>query len=90
MLKGTVPRYTIIRVRCAKSAIVFRLQLAHNKLRDIPLEFTNCSALKYLNLRDNKFMDIPKAVSAHWSHSTFLIFAEAGHLGLWSASVGNT
>ena len=40
-----------------------RLQLAHNRLRSMPLEFTSCSTLKYLNLRDNRFEEIPKAVS---------------------------
>ena len=39
-----------------------RLHLAHNLLREIPYEFTNCLSLKYLNLRDNRFSDVPKAV----------------------------
>ena len=39
-----------------------RLHLAKNGLSDIPYEFSQCSPLKYLNLRDNKFREIPKAV----------------------------
>ena len=42
---------------------VYRLQLAHNQLSHIAYEFTGCSALRYLNLRDNRFRQVPKAVS---------------------------
>ena len=48
----------------SKADLCPRLQLAHNRLRDIPLEFTSCSTLKYLNLRDNRFDWIPKAVGS--------------------------
>ena len=41
----------------------YRLQLAHNQLSHIAYEFTGCSALRYLNLRDNRFRQVPKAVS---------------------------
>ena len=40
----------------------YRLQLAHNQLSHIAYEFTGCSALRYLNLRDNRFRQVPKAV----------------------------
>lgn len=40
-----------------------RLQLAHNQLSHIAHEFTGCSALRYLNLRDNRFRQVPNAVS---------------------------
>lgn len=40
-----------------------RLHLAHNLLRSIAYEFSNCFALKYLNMRDNRLKEIPKAVS---------------------------
>ncbi|KAL9073224.1 MAG: hypothetical protein Q9161_003056 [Pseudevernia consocians] len=41
---------------------VERLQLAHNQLSHIAYEFTGCSALRYLNLRDNRFRQVPKAI----------------------------
>ncbi|KAL9099627.1 MAG: hypothetical protein Q9163_004902 [Psora crenata] len=41
---------------------VERLQLAHNQLRQISPDFSTCSALKYLNLRDNRFQEIPQAI----------------------------
>lgn len=40
-----------------------RLQLSHNQLRDLPLDFASCASLKYLNLRYNKFTEIPLVVS---------------------------
>ena len=45
--------------------LIFRdgsLHLAHNLLRSIAYEFSNCSTLKYLNLRDNRLKEIPQAV----------------------------
>ena len=45
------------------SLVLHRLQLAHNQLSHIAYEFTGCSALRYLNLRDNRFRQVPKAVS---------------------------
>lgn len=39
-----------------------RLQLAHNQLCHIAIEFASCSALRYLNLRDNIFKEVPKVV----------------------------
>ncbi|KAL6714861.1 RAM signaling network component [Lecanora helva] len=41
---------------------VERLQLSYNAISQIPLEFTQCSALKYLNLRGNRFKEIPRAL----------------------------
>lgn len=40
-----------------------RLQLSYNGLSHIAYEFTQCAALKYLNLRGNTFKEVPKAVS---------------------------
>lgn len=48
----------------SSSDVLIRLQLAHNQLREIPIEFTNCLALRYLNLRDNRFVEMPRAVSS--------------------------
>ena len=45
--------------------LIFRdgsLHLAHNLLRSIAYEFSTCSTLKYLNLRDNRLKEIPQAV----------------------------
>lgn len=40
-----------------------RLQLGRNSLSRIGIEFTQCTALKYLNVRNNAFGEIPQAVS---------------------------
>ena len=40
-----------------------RLQLAHNQIWHLPYRFTECTPLKYLNLRGNRFKEFPKAVS---------------------------
>lgn len=39
------------------------LKLAHNQIWHIPYRFVECTPLKYLNLRGNRFKDFPKAVS---------------------------
>ncbi|KAG8527987.1 uncharacterized protein KY384_006903 [Bacidia gigantensis] len=41
---------------------VARLNVSHNQLNFIFPEFATCSALKYLNLRDNRFQEIPQAI----------------------------
>ena len=38
------------------------LALPHNLLRSIAYEFSTCSKLTYLNLRNNRFKEIPQAV----------------------------
>lgn len=40
-----------------------RLHLAHNEIWHIPYRFSECTPLRYLNLRGNRFKEFPKAVS---------------------------
>ena len=40
----------------------YSLHLSHNEISHMPFRFQQCSILKYLNLRDNRFEDFPKAV----------------------------
>lgn len=56
-------RELVFTVEFMLSLDCFRLQLAHNQLSHIAHEFTGCSALRYLNLRDNRLRQVPKAVS---------------------------
>ena len=41
---------------------VERLSLSHNLLWLLPYKFSECSQLRYLNIRGNEFRDFPKAV----------------------------
>ncbi|RMZ86242.1 hypothetical protein DV737_g113, partial [Chaetothyriales sp. CBS 132003] len=41
---------------------VDRLSLSHNQISLIPTRFSDCSHLRYLNIRSNLFRDIPKAI----------------------------
>ena len=42
---------------------VERLSLSHNQIWHIPLRFSECSQLRYLNIRTNVFREIPRGVS---------------------------
>jgi len=44
-------------------AEVERLSLSHNQIWHIPLRFCECSQLRYLNIRNNVFREIPRGVS---------------------------
>ncbi|OAL30303.1 hypothetical protein AYO20_08781 [Fonsecaea nubica] len=41
---------------------VERLSLSHNQIWHIPLRFSECSHLRYLNIRSNVFREIPRGV----------------------------
>jgi hypothetical protein len=41
---------------------VERLSLSHNQIWHIPLRFSECSQLRYLNIRTNVFREIPRGV----------------------------
>ncbi|RMD43112.1 hypothetical protein DV735_g1998, partial [Chaetothyriales sp. CBS 134920] len=41
---------------------VDRLSLSHNQISSIPLRFSDCIHLRYLNIRSNLFREMPKAV----------------------------
>ncbi|ETI23709.1 hypothetical protein G647_05514 [Cladophialophora carrionii CBS 160.54] len=43
-------------------AEVERLSLSHNQIWHIPLRFSECSHLRYLNIRSNVFREIPRGV----------------------------
>ena len=44
---------------------VERLSLSHNQIWYIPLRFSECSRLRYLNIRTNVFREIPRGVRSH-------------------------
>lgn len=48
---------------------VERLSLSHNLLWLLPYKFSECSQLRYLNIRGNEFRDFPKAVCVESLHS---------------------
>ena len=60
-----LPRKNAFRLHARTDKSRFRLQLSHNQLRDLPLDFASCLSLKYLNLRYNKFTEIPLVVSTN-------------------------
>lgn len=60
---GLYPYEMVLEMEYMLSLELYRLQLVHNQLSHIAYEFTGCSALRYLNLRDNRFRQVPKAVS---------------------------
>lgn len=43
-------------------AEVERLSLSHNQIWHIPLRFSECTHLRYLNIRSNQFREIPRGV----------------------------
>ena len=43
-------------------AEVERLSLSHNQIWHIPLRFSECSHLRYLNIKSNVFREIPRGV----------------------------
>lgn len=42
--------------------LFYSLKLAHNQIWHVPYKFAECTPLKYLNLRGNRFKEFPKAV----------------------------
>jgi hypothetical protein len=40
--------------------------LSHNYLQTFPARFSECTSLRYLNVRQNRIKEFPLAVSMHW------------------------
>jgi hypothetical protein len=43
-----------------------RLALSHNYLQTFPARFSECTSLRYLNVRQNRIREFPLAVSTSW------------------------
>lgn len=47
----------------------FRLALSHNKIATFPARFSECTLLRYLNIRNNRITEFPLAVRASASNA---------------------
>lgn len=77
IIKDQLERYAIVFLRVAdargvvqgiplitKSYFFDRLALSHNKISMFPARFSECTSLRYLNVRNNRITEFPLAVSA--------------------------